>query len=597
MSLVSDPHTRSTEPSTPSPSALRRVLAPVGAALMLLGCNGLIADPGDEDVTGTGPDRPDPGRSLEPVECEGADPTMPYRDLVRLTNYEHTNTLRAILPRGAFSAALVGTPLIPDDRLGTGFDTHAQSVSMSHITGYAAVAELVGRHLRESVESRDRLAECFRRDPGEPCAASFIASFGARAFRRPLTDEEQERYLGLYRGAADDPPRAMQLIVSAMLQAPAFLMKLEIAGDDVPGTDDRIYLTDHELAQKLAYYVTGAPPDAELTAAVDAGGLRDDAGLEAELDRLLAKEAAVPHIRRFFAQWLWLEQVPDLENLPPHLGRIHTLHLNWAVTEEIAGLVDKIVWEGGAYRDLMTTRESFLARAGVAQIYGVAYEGEGFVTLDETRAGLLTRVALLANTDGIEHPIMRGKLIREQLLCRPLPLPDPEALPDGALEDPEPDPTATTRERYEALTSGPECQTCHQAINPLGFALGGYDGIGRFRTTEQIFDEEGALVGELPVDTRVDPAIVEPGLDEVDGAVELGALLAEHPEATSCFAEQWLAYNNGRPAERTDACAIADLANAAAHEEDASVLSMMRRWVMRPEFRIRRIAREEGVRR
>ena len=567
----------------------------------VVGCSGLVGDPAGGEADGPGgPGAPGSGPGggrIEPVVCDTGQPTLPYRDLIRLSKYEYTNALRALLPRRVFDAMAASIALIPDDRIGTEFESHAQGISASHVLGYASFAEAVGKHVERDTDSRDALVPCLAE--GETCVSAFIEDFGSRAFRRPLAADEHERYLTLYRtGAAHGAPTGMRLLLSAMLQAPAFLFKIELDGDPVADADDRIHLTDHELAAKLAFYVTGAPPDDELRAAADAREL-SDAGLMTQLDRLLVDERAVAHFRRFFHQWLVLDQNPDLENIPSYVrDGLHPVALNTAPANEIDALVDFLVWEQqGSFRDLMTTRESFIETGSLAKIYeSEDWEccGMSQVTLDERRAGLLTRVAILGDTDGLQHPIIRGKLIREQLLCGHLALPDPAGLPEGALEEPPPDAMATTRDRFESTTSAPECQGCHVQINPLGFALSSYDGLGRYQTHERIYDHEGTLLSELPVNARVDPAIQSPGADSVDGATELGALLAEHPVAIDCFASQWLSYHTAREAEHTDECAVADLASALAHEDDASFISVIRRWVARPEFRTRRIRREEG---
>jgi hypothetical protein len=557
-----------------------------GAATEAMGASEGGGDEGEDESGSTGSLPEDPG------------PLFPYQDLRRLSKYEYENALRTLLPERLLDSLEFALWQIPQDRLGANFDSLAQGVTAPNVLGYFAVAEAVGKNFRQQTATyQKQLVPCLNDgEADEACVASFIDDFGARALRRPLTDDEREQYLELYGvGAEEDDVAGFELVIARFLQAPEFLYKLELGTERLPEFEDRVELTDYELATKLAFYLTGEPPDDALREAVAAGEL-DDEQLMAHTDRLLADERAMTHVRHFFEQWLVLDQMPDLEMLEAHIrGDTETFRLNIAAADELPALIDHLVWEAEAgYPELMTTRDSFVTQSSLAEIYGIEAwtEEQPHQVLPEHRAGLLTRVIVLANMDGVEHPMMRGKFIRTQLLCTELSLPLPGAVPDDAVEEPELDPNATTRERYEAVTQEGVCQTCHALINPLGFALGDFDGVGRHRAAELIYDAEGELVGELDIDATVEPFIEGSGEDTVTGAAELGALLARHPVAQSCFAQQWFVLQAARPAEPDDAEAIEDLA-AVASSDDGGIRGMVRRWVQRPEFRVRRI-RGEG---
>lgn len=567
--------------------------------VLLTGCMGSIGSAGEPGGPTLGADDPPPDdyeRPLVPVECESEDATLPFQDMRRLTKHEYTNALRSLFSSHVYRHFASLTGLIPEDRIDSHFDSLAQGVSSSHVRGYATVAEAIGSHLYRSADARMRTIRCLEGATDGTCMHEFIRTFGAQVFRRPLTEQEFNDYVELDAlGQEDSREMGLRLVLSAMLQAPQFLFRVELGSEQVAGTVDQVRLTDFEIAAKLAFTLWGEAPDQELRDAAAAGMLVTDAGLEMQFERMLADEKAQLHLARFFEQWLDLDRLPNLDLVSEGRRRGRGLNdFHNAAVEEIRALTKYIVWEQqGSFRDLMTTRESFLNTGSIAAVYEAEdWEccGISQVTLDERRAGILSRVALLGNEDGIQHPVIRGHRIREQFLCGELSLPDPEDLGGLEIVDPEPDPTATTRERFAALTEPMECAGCHSLLNPLGFALSEFDGIGRYQPNEAIFEND-EIVAEVPADARVDPWIDGgPSGFEVRGPAELGAALAEHPVAVDCMAEQWLEYNLARPRERTDACAVGDLATAIANE-DGSYLDMMRRWVMRPEFRVRRIDR------
>ncbi len=544
-----------------------------------------------------GPSRPRPSPI---VSCEPQNETLPYRDLRRLTRLEYQRAIEGLFPRQVLSSISSAFGLIPADRVGPEFDSHAQGVTAEHVRGYATMAETIGQLLERNAGARARVLPCLDGATDESCIVGFLNDFGPRVLRRPLQDEEQRSYLELYRlGAKNGVATGLRMVVASFLQSPDFLLKMEVFGPPVQGSTDQIHLTEHELAAKLAFYIWGDLPDEALLAAAANNELGTDAGLTKQLDRMLADERAILRTQWFFEQWMQLDTVPDLENLSAEVRRgQHTQKVNQGIVFQSRELVNHVVWElQGNFGDLMTTNYAHIDNGLIAQIYKAEnWECCGPTVVrftDGRRNGLLTRMVVLAGPDGLQHPIFRGKFIRKQILCGTLLLPDESLLSDGALEEPEADPDASTRERFAKKTESAECAGCHTLMNPLGFALGNYDGMGRYQTEEYVLDSEGKAAGTQPVNAEVDPNIEREGVDRVNGAVELGKLLADHPVALECMAQHWLEFNMARDREGTDACAVQDLTRSLS--EPAGFLKMIRGWVLRPEFRVRRILRcEDG---
>ena len=191
--------------------------------------------------------------------------------------------------------------------------------------------------------------------------------------------------------------------------------------------------------------------------------------------------------------------------------------------------------------------------------------------------GILTRVAMLVNGFDDASVVKRGAFIRRQILCDALAPPDPSLLPPGSLVPPAKDHRLTTRQRWEARTAPTICQGCHRMINPLGFSMEAYDGIGRFRTTEKqaIPDSSPQGFNEFPIDTAVTPFIEGRSDPLLDGPVALSEFIGNSRKANACFVKQLNTFVSGRAAEASDKDALQRLTDdlMGAHGSIKGVLS------------------------
>ncbi len=522
-----------------------------------------IPDPADDESDSTA------GEQVPP-EC------TPPRRLLRLSSYEYVATLEALL--GAdMTEALAGTlAIVPQDRKGSQYDKQGQELTQQHAQSYFQIAELVGRRIEQDPQLRGRLLPCLV-EPDISCIEEFVEDVGPRILRRPLRPGEFERWMELAAAAEGDPVEGLADVIAAMLQSPSFILHLEL-GEGPLGS--------HELANRLAYALTGAPPDDPLFAAA-----RDDAlsssQIEEHVARLMESDAARAHVLRFVRQWLALDMVPDLENPPDHVkGTLELEGLNDAAVAELDGLLDHVLFEeGGGLADLLQTQYSVLESESLASLYGVDADDLGPTELGPERAGVLTRVAYLGDPEGHANPLIRGADVIGRFACLSL---SPPPLTDEQLADPPIDPESTTRERYEAKTSGPDCSFCHQKINPFGFALEGYDGLGRWRDHEQVFSAEGELLAELPIDDAVDVEL-DGERTSVRGAAELSAVLASSDEVATCFADQWLKFTEGSVDGATAECDDSSFSTLARDDLRAAIIG----YVTSPTFGRRGVAEDE----
>ena len=486
--------------------------------------------------------------------------------LRRLTRAEYDATIRDLLGDDGAPARR-----FPPDDDGLGFPV-AGAVSPLLAELYMRAAEdVAGRAVHNGTED---LLTCAPGADVDACVRSFIARFGRRAYRRPLDDAQVTSLLGVYRaGVSIDGEFAdgIRWILSTMLQSPYFLYRVElgapIAGSDI---DDRgVPLAMHERASRLSYFLWGSMPDEELFRATDAGQLGTADQLTAQARRMLDDPRAERMVEDFVMHWLELG-LSDIDKDPTVYGE-WSPELAATMEASTRRFVRHVVFESsGRLSELFTARYAFVD-AELAAIYGVpAPTGEGLtrVAVDPgERGGLLTHPALLtrhARLDG-SSPIHRGRLVRERLLCQPLPNP-----PDGTVPLPtEHAPNATTRERFSAHTNDPACSSCHELMDPLGFAFEHYDGIGRFRSEER----------GRPVDARGTISGTRSTNQPIVGAIELSEALAASPDLSRCFGEQVWRFAFRRDKVPTDACSLDeahDVLDATGGDVRAHLLAIVR---------------------
>ncbi|MEZ4295508.1 MAG: DUF1592 domain-containing protein [Polyangiaceae bacterium] len=383
------------------------------------------------------------------------------------------------------------------------------------------------------------------------CASDFISDFGARAFRRPLTETEQAKYESLF-AKAPDPETGIRIVLRTMLSSPLFLYRSEVGE---PLGDGTYRLTPHETASLLSYMFWGTMPDAELFAAANAGDLDTPAGIEKQARRLLADPRSRPVFETFAAQWLGIEQVPAL-------SKTAALFPEWndalaaSMVEETRRYFTHVVFDGThKFEDLLVSDTTF-ADATLATFYGVSPPASGFGEVpspDNRRAGLLGHASILAVNAYADQssPIRRGLFVRRSLLCQDLPPP-----PANAATVPAVDPDATTRERFAQHTSDPACHDCHQYIDDVGFGFERFDATGKYRETEN----------GKPIDASGDMNDLE-GLGTGTHAPfkslrDLGLSLSKSPTAKACFARQTYRFATGRLESAEDVCGLDELAVA-----------------------------------
>ncbi len=510
------------------------------AALTLVGCSGSIGTRGGgggDDVVND-----NIAKSLCVVDT-------PIR---RLTRFEYNNTVRDLLGDTTGPA-----DVLPPEEEVAGFNNQAAALTTSDllIEQYMKVAEGV------SARAIENLASILPCDPvadgEEACATSFIETFGRRAFRRPLTEDEVARYKGLYDWAVgDEGPGSfedgIQVIIEAALQSPSFLYRAEL-GAETRVEGDIVPFTSWEMATKLSYMLWNSMPDEELFAAAERDELQTKEQVAAQATRMIEDEKARDPIQNFHTQWLLLTHLDSVtKDASVYPAFSESLRPLWK--EEIQRFVEHVILEGdGSLQTLLTADYSFMNEE-LAGFYGddvlETVTGSDFrqVQLDPARrAGLLTTAGLMATHANLNQssPVFRGKFVREQLMCDTLPLPPN----DLVIEPPELDPTKTTKEQFEEIGSNPSCAGCHSLMNPIGFIFEHYDGVGQWRDQQNGKDIDA--IGDVVATEDIDGTY--------DGAVELSYALAESYQVQECVTSQWFRFAYNRTVTPEDSCSIEQL--------------------------------------
>jgi hypothetical protein len=367
-----------------------------------------------------------------------------------------------------------------------------------------------------------------------------------RAYRRPVGDEDLKVPMDLYRQgrARDSFAAGIELALSAVLVNPQFLFRIERDTADLPaGTAYRI--ADLELASRLSFFLWSSVPDDELLELAADGRLQQPDVLVQQVRRMLADERSRSLVTNFAAQWLYLRNleavIPDMRLFPDF-----DHNLREAMRQETELFFEGILREDRSVLDLLKADYTYLNER-LAKHYGIPHVyGNHFrrVALDDAshRGGLLRHGSILAVTSYATRtsPVLRGHWVLKNLIGAPPPPPPPNV---PALEEATVDATLSVRERLTQHRADPACASCHQQMDPVGFALENFDAVGRWRDTE--------------AGTPIDVSGGLPDGSVFTGVAGLEQALLDRPELlVQTLTEKLLTFALGRGIESFDAPAV-----------------------------------------
>lgn len=457
----------------------------------------------------------------------------------RLTEAQYRNSIADIFGPDIIVAGRFEPIVRPAHQLiATG--AAAASISPAGLEQFDAIGRGIAAQVFDPAH-RSIFAPCAPKSAAQPdddCVRATLMPIGRYLFRRPLTNGEQAAYVRMASEAttkSGDFYAGLQLALGAMLVSPDFLYVIESAEPD-PARPGEMRLDAYSRAARLSFFLWNTTPnDALLKAAAD-GRLADPAQLAAIAQHMVKSPRLEAGVRAFFADMLMFEKFDDLAKDPIVYPRFNQDVAKALPEQLLRMIVDQLVTRDGDYRDLFTTRRTFMTRA-LGPIYNVpvvsrtGWEPHDFAATDD-RAGLLSQAGFLSlyAHSGRSSPTLRGRAIRERLLCEPVPDP-PGNVNFAVVQDTTNAVLRTARARLSAHASDPTCAACHRITDPIGLPLERFDGIGAFRAKENGVD--------IDVTGKLEDA-------NFTGADGLGKALASNPATTECVANRALEYATGK---------------------------------------------------
>lgn len=539
-----------------------QALAVCGAALAL-GCTaelkgpggssgpnaaaGASSTPGGSGTGGSGTPGPvttdDDGRITNPPAFQ-----PPAGMLRRLTRSQFRNAVRDI-----FGVEVDVTKLDADIGQFPAIGANAVTTSPRGVEQYQTAIEDVVGTVWSDTAKRDQFIGC---TPGnaaaDACTRTFIETMGRRAWRRPLEAAEVDQLAGVATTATTELGSGVEGVrwaTIALFTSPSFLYRPELGVADASG---KLKFTGYEAAGRLAFLIWNSLPDKQLLDDAASGTLATAEGVKATVNRLLdsANGAGRESIGEFGQQYMELDRVLS----QPKDATLYPAY-NAALQ---AGMVRdmRATWEGAAFDDKVSALSLFstpkvTVNAELAKLYGVDAAGLTSTTFktvslpaDSPRIGILSKAGFLSQFANQKEgsPTLRGKFIREWMMCKVVPPP----LEGVALVLPDPDPNnpTTKRQRLDAHRGMPACAACHALMDPLGLPLENFDAIGAYRTTEN----------GLTIDSTGDVNGVP-----VANAREMGEAMAQSKAMAACMVRRFHAYAMGRDERDVDGSVVNDL--------------------------------------
>jgi hypothetical protein len=497
--------------------------------------------------------------------CAGGGATVDWSPMRRISRVEYNSMVRDLLGDTTQPA----TAFVPESPLAAGvnFDANTYtSVSALVVQQYQHAAETLAQ---AAVTDTNRLNNvvlpCHTQD--DACAQQFIGTFANRAFRGQLDDAESAALFQVFSTvkAQSDFTTGIQAVITAVLESPRFLYVLEFGQGSPSG--NVVALSPHEVAARLALMLWRSVPDGALMSAAAGGQLTTPDRIEAQAVRMLGQTAkAKPALDDFTTQWMQLQNTATLGKDQQFRAWTANTKIGTELRDEVLTNVSQLVLsENGGLTELLTSPSSYI-NSDLATFYKVAQGGGTAVMVDDDalqgansylkadltaagHAGILTNGGVMATQAHTSLPssVLRGKLVREQILCDEIPAPPPivppppAGVPDGG----------TTRSLFEAHATQGICVNCHQYMDPIGYGFGHFDATGAY----QALDANGFGTGPaLDVSGQVAAMPPETFATPFGGAADLVAKLAGAPQVQECFALQALRYALGRIETKADAC-------------------------------------------
>ncbi len=512
------------------------------------------------------------GVSLFSASCVTGQVTVDWSPLRRISRVEYDNMVRDLLgdttrPANAFP---------PESPLSSGVNFQAntyEAVSALIVQDYLQAAETLALTAVSNTNTlNNTVLPCQTQD--DPCAQQFISTWANTAFRGQLDSTESAALFQLYSTTKTqfDFVTGIQAVMTAVLESPRFLYVMEFGSGTTTG--NVIPLSAYEIAARLALFLWRSVPDSTLMRAAASDQLSTVSQVQAQATRMLADPKAKGALDDFTTQWMQLQSTPTLGKDTQFTVWTGDTHLGAELVDETLTNFSQEVLGDGGLADLLTSTSSYVNR-DLATFYGdgpgnsTITTGSGpHVTVDDSalpdtnfvktaiphRAGILTNASVLATQAHTSLPssVLRGKLVREQVLCDAIPPPPPGIpAPATALGD-----AGTTRALLEEHFNKQPCVGCHQYMDPIGLGFGFFDATGAYQPNDANGQTTVPQGGFPAIDAtgKINAMLAGELSASFDGATDLVTQLEGSTQAQECFALQEFRYALSRIEGKDDAC-------------------------------------------
>ncbi|MEQ1824855.1 MAG: DUF1592 domain-containing protein [Pirellula sp.] len=464
----------------------------------------------------------------------------------RLTHTQYNNTVRDLLGDQSQPANR-----FPKEDFIHGFrnQREGQGVSPLQAEAYSESAERLARAAFRGGDQQG-LVETEPKSPEDRDAAlGFVRRFGMKAFRRPLTDEDVEKYVRLHLASskrANDFFLGAATVVEAMLQSPNFLFHIEGA--------HKGNRQSYTVVNRLAYLLWDTMPSDEMLRRAELNEYDRIENIERLAKQMLEDPKAILAMDEFLAQWMRFDSVLGASR-DRRRYRDFNNEVAAAMVEETRQLFRHLVWNDQNFMEFFSAEYTFI-NSSLAQLYGLPAPSEDFARVeypkDSGRAGVLGHGSFLVLTSKPSEtsPTARGLFVRNHFLAQEIAPPPPgvnSVLPEIAEDKP-----MTNRQRLDLHLNSEACAGCHRLIDPIGLGLEQYDAIGRYQAKMQLRfgGRDNPNTKELELDTT---AQIQGIMDSMFSSPrELGKLLASNETCQRCIVKQFFRYAFGREETMAD---------------------------------------------
>ena len=516
--------------------------------------------------------------------CNGNDQPAPHTDctpldaiprrLWRLSAMQYGNALKDLL-------GLDSAPALSNNG-GTSqyafFSDDAASVDSNF---QFSIFQTVEATMAQIAPQIPQMTACRVSDGEDPtaCATRFAQSFGARAFRRPLGDDEVAALMGPFNeGAATDFDTGIGLMIEALLQSPSFIFRTELGPPDAVGSDAATTLTPYETASQLSFLFRDSIPDQPLLQAAADGSLATDQGISQQVDRLLKLPEVQGNLSRIVGEWFNIRQVFStikadtyFAALPPDQASQADIQNDLYHSAQLA--INDALWTGSRRITNLITSQKVYANQRLATLYGFPFNGDPDTFVAVTPPDATSRAGLLTHPDvlwGLSNPtntsiVKRGRFVHDDMICE-----DPAPSPGNLLSQPDiiallaTLPTEIDKSEYR-LHNQP-CQSCHSLIDPYARVLESFGAAGDYRT----------VADDVPVDPTADFSNSPLKTPSITGAPAFARKVNDKKLFAQCAVQKMSSYAIGRMIRVNQTCETLDLHDQF-EQTDGSITSLFKK--------------------